>query len=34
MAPPQLQDVRPMFNLTGRNYVITGGAQVRQTHDL
>lgn len=29
MPPPadQLADVRPMFELRGRNYVITGGAQ-------
>ncbi|KAK0388023.1 hypothetical protein NLU13_4267 [Sarocladium strictum] len=27
MAPPALESVRPKFDLNGRNYVITGGAQ-------
>ncbi|KAG8666623.1 hypothetical protein FPOAC2_11739 [Fusarium poae] len=27
MSPEPLQDVRPMFELRGRNYIVTGGAQ-------
>ncbi|KAF5672049.1 sorbose reductase sou1 [Fusarium heterosporum] len=27
MAPEPLQNVRPMFELRGRNYIVTGGAQ-------
>jgi NAD(P)-dependent dehydrogenase (short-subunit alcohol dehydrogenase family) len=27
MATEALQDVRPMFDLSGRNYIVTGGAQ-------
>ncbi|RBR11051.1 uncharacterized protein FIESC28_09196 [Fusarium coffeatum] len=27
MSPEPLQNVRPMFELTGRNYIVTGGAQ-------
>lgn len=27
MATEALQDVRPMFELRGRNYIVTGGAQ-------
>ncbi|KAJ4246318.1 hypothetical protein NW762_013669 [Fusarium torreyae] len=27
MAPDTLHDVRPMFELRGRNYIVTGGAQ-------